>query len=116
MTQQWHEFDSMLNTVGHLKLILLDLYYFDLGIFKLFILVLTEEQWDGRRKQVISFAVEALAPALLIPGSLLIYLLINYFVYADPFQFLVYQKMWWHNSFYIFARTLRFYPPPVQLL
>jgi hypothetical protein len=46
----------------------------------------------------------------------LIYLLINYFVYADPFQFLVYQKMWWHNSFYIFARTLRFYPPPVQLL
>ncbi len=65
------------------------------------------DEWRfHRKKPELSLVLKTVTPVFLIPAGFFVYLLINYLIYGDPFQFLVFQKTWWHNSFGFFARNI----------
>ncbi|MBI5896009.1 MAG: glycosyltransferase family 39 protein [Desulfobacterales bacterium] len=71
-------------------------------------LVALVHQPRGRQERpVMSLGLKTLTPVLLILAGLAVYILINYRVTGNPFQFLAYQKSHWHNSFGFFAENIR---------
>lgn len=69
------------------------------------ILVQKKKNLEGRGLGLQS--LKTLVPALLILAGFLVYVLINDMVAGNPFQFLVYQKNHWFNSFGFFAENIR---------
>ncbi len=51
--------------------------------------------------------LKTIGPALLVPAGFTVYILINYLVFGNSFQFLEFQKTHWYNSFGFFAQNIK---------
>ncbi len=71
------------------------------------LVVLVHQPRSREERSVLSLGLKTLTPVVLIPAGFLVYILINYWVTGNPFQFLDYQKTHWHNSFGLFAENIK---------